>query len=254
MSHGGAAAPIVPAVQSARDLTVDAAGPIGSLGASFYFAPSTIATGKEHGLDGFRFYFLGRGGVLGDVEAQVVTSAFGYFHPRVIDKMWTSAKERLDPRSAGRLYLACAHDLARAKLVGVDGLDEFCAAAEQVNEAIDPVGLALYAAIDAEPRPDDAPARALHLITVLREARGSAHLLAVRASGLSPRAAHQIKRPADVQSFGWEELEITDDDRARHARAEELTDELMEPAFAALDDVGQRALLDGLGRISAAMA
>ena len=89
---------------------------------------------------------------------------------------------------------------------------------------------------------------------MLREARGSTHLLAVRACGLSPRVAHQIKRPNDVKTFGWEELEITEDHRARHQRAEELTDELMEPAFATLDERGREALLRGLERISAAMA
>lgn len=239
---------------STREFTANAAGPIGTLGSSFYFAPNTLAAGKEHGIDGFRFYFLGRGGVLGDVESQVVASAFGYFHPALVDKMWNSAKEKLAPRDAGRLYLRCAHELAREKLAGVEGLDEFCAAAETINDAVDPAGLALYSAIDAEPLPDDAPARALQLLAVLREARGSTHLLAVRACGLSPRVAHQIKRPNDVKTFGWEELEITDDHRARHQRAEELTDELMEPAFATLDERGREALLRGLERISAAMA
>jgi hypothetical protein len=241
-------------VTSTREFTAAVAGPIGSLGGSFYFAPSTVATGKEHGLDGFRFYFLGRGGVLGDVEAAVVASAFGYFHPAIVERMWTSAREKMAPRDAGRLYLECGHAFARERLEDVKGLDEFCAAAETVNAAIDPGGLALYSAVAAEPLPDDAPARALHLVTVLREARGSTHLLAVRACGLSPRAAHQIKRPDDVKTFGWQDLDVTDEDRARHARAEELTDELMEPAFAALDDEGRDELATGLDRIGAALA
>jgi hypothetical protein len=50
---------------------------IGKAGSAFYFHPSTLARGKEVGLDGFRFYMLGRGGVLGDVESDVVASAFG---------------------------------------------------------------------------------------------------------------------------------------------------------------------------------
>ncbi len=72
---------------------VQAACPkIASLGAAFYFNPETVAKGKELGLDGFRFYFLGRGGVLGDVEARVVRSAFGYFAPELVDKMWNSSR------------------------------------------------------------------------------------------------------------------------------------------------------------------
>ena len=47
------------------------------IGSAFYFHPDTVATAKSLGLDGFRMYFLGRGGVLGDVEPAVVSSAFG---------------------------------------------------------------------------------------------------------------------------------------------------------------------------------
>ena len=77
--------------------------------AVFYFAPSTVAVGKEHGLDGFRFYFLGRGGVLGDVESQVVASAFGYFEPGLGDKMW-DVGQREDGRS--RRPPGCTSDAA----------------------------------------------------------------------------------------------------------------------------------------------
>lgn len=227
---------------------------IGTIGAAFYFAPSTVATGKEHGLDGFRFYFLGRGGVLGDAESDVVASAFGYFNPDLVKTMWDSAKERMAPRDAARLYISCAHQLARERLTDVDGLGALADALGQVNDAVDPAGLALYAGVAAEPVPDDDAARALHLCMVLREARGSAHLVGVRAAGLSPRIAHQVKRPDDVATFGWEPVEVTDDDRARWARAEELTNDIMEPAFAVLDDAGRQAVLTGLGRIGAALA
>ena len=254
MVRGPQRARMVAAVTTTREFMRAAAGPIGTLGSSSYFAPSTVAVGKEHGLDGFRFYFLGRGGVLGDVESQVVASAFGYFQPALVEKMWTSAKEKMAPREAARLYLRCGHELAREKLSAIDGLDELGAAAATINDAIEPAGLALYAGIDAEPVPGDAPARALHLITVLREARGSAHLLAVRAAGLSARAAHQLKRPEDVKTFGWEDLELTDDDRAKHERAEEITDDILEPAFAAVDEFGRTALLAGLRRIGAALS
>jgi hypothetical protein len=56
-----------------------------------------------------------------------------------------------------------------------------------------------------------------------------------------------------VATFGWDDLELTDDDRARHERAEALTNELMEPAFATLDEAGRMAMLTGLERIGAAM-
>src|SRR6188472_193586 len=84
----------------------------GDIGASFYFVPETVARAKELGVDGYRFYFLGRGGVLGDVESGVVRSAFGYFHPAVIERMWESGQRRiapLRPRDAAREFIACGH-------------------------------------------------------------------------------------------------------------------------------------------------
>ena len=132
---------------------VQAACPkIGSLGGAFYFDKETLAKGKELGRDGFRFYFLGRGGVLGDVEPRVVESAFGYFAPELVAKMWTSAKEKLAPREAGRLYLECLHAFGRRKFSGISGLDAFCAAAEAVNNATSYASLPLYAAFSSEGR------------------------------------------------------------------------------------------------------
>ncbi len=227
---------------------------IADIGSAFYFHPDTLATGKASGLDGYRFYFIGRGGVLGDVDADVVLSAFGYFEPTLFATMWNSAKEIIPARDGARLYMGCNHALGRAKLADVARLEEFCEAAGAVNDAIDPTGLALYAGVAAEPVPDDVPARAIHLAMVLREARGSTHLLAVVASGLAPRLAHQIRRPDDVSLFGWSEpAAFTDADSTRWAAAEELTNELLAPSFAVLDPAGERALLDGAHSIHNAL-
>jgi hypothetical protein len=167
--------------------------------------------------------------------------------------MWNSAKERVAPREAARLYLGCAHDLARSKFGDAD-LGAFCEAAETIMRAIDPAGLALFAGYLAEPLPDDAPARAMQLCVTLREGRGSAHLLAVRAAGLSARQAHQIKRPTELATFGWDgELELTADDRAAWERAEELTDQLLEPAWDSVDEAGRTAMTDGLTTITKAL-
>ena len=75
---------------------------VADIGSAFYFHPDTLATGKASGLDGFRFYFVGRGGVLGDVEADVVHSAFGYFEPALFATMWNSAKEIIPARDGAR--------------------------------------------------------------------------------------------------------------------------------------------------------
>jgi hypothetical protein len=221
---------------------------IGRLGGAFYFDAATLSAGKKINVDGYRWYFLGRGGVLGDVEAPVVASAFGYFKPSLVAKMWDTGQERcgLTPRDANRLYLDCCHEFARTRFGGIDELDEFCRACRAIAVAADPAGLALYAGWFAQPLPADPLARAYQLVTVLRELRGSAHLLAVVASGLSPKVAHYLRRPGDFSSFGWSEPEtpaVTDADRDRLAAADSLTDQIVAPWFSVLDLPAQDLVL-----------
>jgi hypothetical protein len=226
-------------------------------GWAYYVTPETGARAKELGLDLFRFYFLGRGGVLGDVEAEVVISAFGYFNPTVVRSMWDSARQVMAPRDAARAHFACCAELGRAKLSDVEGLGAFCEAAGTVNAAADYVGLPLYAGFRGEPLADDLPARALQLTAVLREFRGGAHLLAVRASGLDAKTAHFVTRPNDGEMFGWTEGDTPDIGRAERdamVSAEALTDALVRPAYAVLDEAGADALVSGVERVAAAVS
>jgi len=240
----------------ANDLMATVCPQIAHLGAAFYFTPETLAVGKSLGLGGLRFYFLGRGGVLGDVEPEVVLSAFGYFSPSTVTKMWNSSKAICQPRDAGRAFMECSAQFGRDHLGGVDNLEDFCAAASAVNDAADVVGLPLYAGVKAEPLSDDLPALAMQLVTVLRELRGSAHLLAVRASGLDAKTAHFLKRPGDMAMFGWADDDIPrvgDIERSKLAAAEALTDELLVPAFSVLDNTADASLRSGIEAIGKAI-
>lgn len=219
----------------------------GDIGASFYFDPATVARGKELGIDGYRFYFLGRGGVLGDVDSAVVHSAFGYFHPKVIARMWDSARKKMEPHYAAQAFIECGHVYGRRMFSEVDGLDAYVDAAAQLIGAVDGGAMALFAGVRAEPVPDDAPAAAIHQAMVMREMRGSAHLAAITTVGLPTSIAHAIKRPEDVDLFGWgdEPPIVTDADRRLHVRAEELTNEALTPAFRTLTDEQALALIAG---------
>ncbi len=229
--------------------------PIADLGAAFYFTPETVAVGKEHGLGGFRFYVLGRGGVLGDVDADVVRSAFGYFHGDLMRKLWETSVDKMAPRDAARLYIECAHDFGRRKFADIEALDGFVDAATAVIDAVEGASLPLFVGIRAEPVPTDAPAAAMHQAMVLRELRGSVHLLALTAVGLDSSVAHAVRRPNDVQTFGYEvSPEVTDADRAAWERAEALTDELLVPAYAVLTDDQARALIAGTTAMQSALA
>jgi len=222
------------------------AGKTGDIGAAYYFDPATVAKGRELGLDGFRFYIQGRGGAMGDVSASMVTAAFGYFVPEVIEKMWTSARERLPVVEGAAAYAECNAELGRSRLCDVDGLDHYCRAANKIVQNMNPAGLMLFAGYAAQPVPDDTPAKAMHLAVLLRELRGSAHLMAIVANGLSPAQAHAIKRPGDLELFGYQEApELTDADRAAVVAAEETTDAILESAYATLTDTERDALVVG---------
>jgi hypothetical protein len=242
---------------STEDFVREACPPIGNSGWAYYFAPNTQAKGAELGLDGMQFYVAGRGGPLGDCDGAALASAFGYFNPAVSGGAWESAKAKVSPRVAGKAHLECCAEHGRNKLSNVAGLAAFVAAADAVNNAADPDGLTLYAAIKTEPLVSDLPGRAMQLVTVLREFRGSAHLLALRAMGIDSKTAHFVKRPNDIKMFGWTEADapvIDDDLRARMVAAEELTDKLVAPAYGVLNAQARQDFLAGAQAIAAALA
>jgi hypothetical protein len=223
---------------------------------AYYFVQETSDRAQELGLDFLSFYFVGRGGVLGDVEASAARAAFGYFEPNLFETMWNTGRERIGLRDAGRAHFECAAEHGRRKLSGIDGLDALCAAAEQVDDAADDTGLPLYAAFRAEPRVDDLPGRTMQVLAVLRELRGSAHLLALRAVGLDTLKAHAINRPGDLAMFGWSPdavPPITDQDRELRREAEALTDRIIRPAYATLDGQAQQAFVDGMEQVQVAL-
>ncbi len=222
---------------------------VGDTGYRFYFTPETRAVGEKLGLNGMEFYVIGRGGALGDCDGAALAANFGYFNPAVIGGAWESAKAKCAPRVAGRAHLECSAEYGRAKFASIPQLAAFVEAANAVNDAADPDGLGLYAAMKCDALVADVPGRAMQLATVLREFRGSAHLAAIRAAGLTSKVAHFIKRPGDAKMFGWSEDEVakvTDAQRAQWDVAEELTDEMVATAYGVLDAAGRDAFLAGI--------
>lgn len=240
-----------------QDLVQDVCPAIGQIGSAFYFAPETMKRGEELGIDGFRFYFLGRGGVLGDVEYQVVASAFGYFKSSVVDQMWNSGREVVNPRDAGREYLECSRAFGRAHFASISGLREFCSAAEKIVDSAECAGLALYSGVSAEPLPKDLPGRAMQLVVVLREFRGSVHLLAVVASGLTPLEAHYMRRPNEFSLFGYgdDDVPVLSEEHPRQlSDADALTDRIVANAFSVLNGEEMDNLSLGVKRMEAALS
>ena len=238
----------------ANELVSATAAKLGSVGAVHYFDQSVLSQAKQHGLDGMRMYFLGRGGVLGDVESHVVWGAFGYFNPAVVAKMWNSAKEIMAPRDASRAYLRWAAELGDKLFADVAGLDAFNAAAARVLAEADPASLPLYAGYAEEPAPESAAGAAIFHAIALRELRGSVHLLALVASGVDPLVAHAHRRPDDAKLFGYEELPaVTNTDRALIEEADRLTDSLMARHYSLLTAEECHALAAGTDALHAAL-
>lgn len=237
---------------------LDAVSPtINAIGSAFYFIPETMAAGKELGLGGMEFYVQGRGGQMGNTDAGAVAAAFGYFSPVLIKSVWDAACAKCDPRTAGTAHMTAAANLGRAKFGSLPGLDAFVAAMDKVNNAANPEGLGLYAAIRTEKLADDAAGRAMQLLAVLREFRGSAHLVALRAAGIDTKKAHASKRPDMWKQFGYSEDEmpvIDDAFLAQMAEAERITDEIVEPAFSVLNDAERAALVAGVSAAKDALA
>lgn len=230
---------------------------INEMGAAFYFVPETLAAGKELGLGGMEFYVQGRAGQMGNTTPEAVAAAFGYFKPTLLKSVLDAANAKVDPRTSGAAHMKACADLSRAKLSQVSNLDGLVAILDKVNNAADPDGLALYAAIKTETLAEDSAGRLLQLIAILREFRGSAHLVALRVAGLASKTAHAVKRPDMWKQFGYSEEEMPEINDATHkamAEAESYTDKLVEPAFAVLNDAERTALVAGLTEVKAAFA
>ncbi|TQM26466.1 hypothetical protein FB390_6663 [Nocardia bhagyanarayanae] len=213
------------------------------LGGGFMFSREAKEFARSTGVDGFFGpYARGRGGVLGDVDADVVTAAFGFFPAHSIRKAWESVS--MPAATAADGYAAACQDFGRRKLADFDQAERLAQLLEVVVAAADPAGVPLFAGWRALPLPADAPARVVQLAHVLRELRGGLHLLAVRASGLTPLQAVLISGssfndgPGQARWYGWPEPfeEITATIQDRWQRAEALTDTLITPAFAVLDE------------------
>ncbi|MFB8000867.1 hypothetical protein [Nocardia sp. NPDC056000] len=217
---------------------------IQQIGGGFMFSREAKAFAAEVGVPGFMpAYTRGRGGVLGDVPADVVTAAFGFFPADSIRAAWDSTAG-VPAAKAARGYLQAAQDFGRRKLASFEGADRLAELLDRVVSAADPAGVVLFAGWRALPQAEDAPARILHLIVALRELRGGLHLMAVRASGLAPRDAVLIagsplsSGPDQARLYGWPEPfgEITPELKGRWMQAEALTDELIAPVWAVLDE------------------
>ena len=230
------------------------ATPIHELGGAFYYAPSTAAMGEALGLDVFLFYGLGRGGVLGDVDADAVVDAFRWFKPSVVRAQWEEGRAIASPVKAASAYVEAARTYARNTFHETAVLRSFCDAAV---EAVDAASTGTWPLVDgyrAFELPEDCVERAYQLVVVLREMRGAAHGDAVEALGMTPTEAHFLTGGDAFELYGYDAEdvpEVTDEMIERRALAEDRTTELLVPSYEVLDDQARLAFLEGVRELAA---
>lgn len=171
----------------------------------FMLHPETVEQGLAAGYpDPFAAYFAGRGGVLGDATAETVASVFVVFDPGFVRTCWEKGVAVRDAASSARLYWDQAADFGRRHLAGAPGLDRIVEIGEKIIAAAPDPGLPLFAGWRRMPRAEDAPARALQVMFILRELRASVHFCALALSGVSPVEAHILSKGSDYAAFmGW---------------------------------------------------
>jgi len=216
------------------------ARPIGDLGGAFMLDGATYARGAELGFSGIDFYVLGRGGVLGDTTADVVSSAFFFWNPEQVRSQWELARAVMDPVTAAQEWASLCHAYGEAHLPDFDSLNRLSDLAEKVCAAASPAGAALFAGWRAleVPAADRPKARAQHYLNSLRELRGGLHGGAVLAMGLLPVEAVALNSPMMAPVFGWDvsSVEVDDTTKEEWKVAESGTDLAMARVLRALSE------------------
>ncbi|GID33077.1 SCO6745 family protein [Paractinoplanes brasiliensis] len=178
---------------------------IHTMGSTWMISPETGARTAEYGYtEGLSFYFTGRAGVLGAVDAEVVYAAIGYFEPSLVHRMWEEGLKVREPRASAVLYGQACAAWGEDHLAGFPGVERLQELGQRVVDAADASALPLFAGWRALPPAADGPGRVMQIIHILRELRGGAHLVATTAAGLTPlQAILTNDGPGQAAFFGW---------------------------------------------------
>lgn len=225
------------------------AGPVGKLGGAWMFDPTVHARGTELGLDTWAWYHCGRGGVLGNPDPSVIVATFGFFPPALQTKAWNKGVAVMDPAAIAQEYAQACADWGTARFG--DGSDRLADLLTKALDSAEVLGLPLFAGwrVKLHEGPTAGPARLALALQAAREHRGSCHLVAVAAAGITPLQAVMSGRygATNAEFFGWPkpwpDPEVAKD---AMAAAEDVTDALVAPAFAALNADEREELAVGL--------
>ena len=174
---------------------------------AFAESPQTLRRARLLGLSGWAYHVSARAGALGDVRPETVAAAIGFIAPEAIADAWEAATKATEPLEVATWHL---HELCRwgvEELGGFPRLNRLVDLTKRVVAAVDGAALPLFAAWRAMPVADAAPgAQAAFMLHLLHEHHLGVHVVAVRASGLTPLQAI-IAGPegeTGAVAFGWQ--------------------------------------------------
>jgi hypothetical protein len=181
-------------------------GLAGLVGA-FAESPQTLRRARLLGLSGWAYHVSARAGALGEVGPETVAAAIGFIAPDAVADGWEAAAKATEPLEVATWHL---HELCRwgnDQLGGFGRVPRVYDLAKKVYDSVDAAGLPLFAAWRAMPIPDTTPgALAAVALLLLHEHLMGVHVVAVRASGLTPLQAI-IAGPegeTGAVAFGWQ--------------------------------------------------
>ena len=237
--------------QAAAEATASA---VSSVGSHFMLDGATYARGAELGFQGLDFYAGGRGGVLGDVDADVVAAAFAFFEPAYVRSQWEMARAVMAPEAAAAEWATCCAAWGEAHISDDAPLDRLNGLLDEVVAAGRPACAAVFSGWRALPVPTSPKAHAAHQMNALRELRHGLHSAAIVAAGITPHEALSISSPHMAPIFGWAELADVEGLADRRSGAEHATNVAVAHTFGTLDDAARAELVDLLGTLTSCIA
>ncbi|RIV39441.1 SCO6745 family protein [Micromonospora radicis] len=222
-----------------------------ALGEAYNRCPTTLRRARLLGISGWAFYVTGRAGALGDVRAETVAAALGFIAPDAVADGWDAAARTVRPSEVAAASLAECGRWGVEQLSTLPRLDRLVGLVERAVGAADASAMPLFAAWRAMPsRAEEPGARLAVGLRLLREHFTGAHLVAVRASGMTPLQAVLAgpEGESGAMACGWPPPYPPVGPLVRRRLwAEAVTDRLVAPAFAALGPAGGGELVELLG-------
>lgn len=227
---------------------------VATIGSHFMLDGNTYKRGAELGFAGLDFYITGRGGVLGDVDADVVTAALAFFAPAHVRAQWDAGRKVMPAHQAAQEFAGCGATWAEEHVPDEVDAARLAELAGKVVAGARTACAPIFGGWRALPVPDGPKQQALHHMNALRELRFGLHAAAVISAGLAPLEAMTLRSPHMIPLFGWEGPVEVDGRKEIWDAAEAQTNVAMAHAFDALDDSERDELVELANALHQAVA